>query len=54
MARVCGVAGGWVIAGVDRAVFEAITGQLKAKAVRVKTGSVVDASIIASASADDA
>lgn len=39
--------------GLDRSLFEAITGQLKAKAIRVKTGTLVDATIIASASADD-
>lgn len=40
-------------AGLDRAVFEAVTAQLKAKAVTVKTGTIVDATIIASASEDD-
>ena len=39
--------------GLDRAVFEAVTAQLKAKAVTVKTGTIVDATIIASASEDD-
>lgn len=38
---------------LDKAVFDAITGQLKAKAIRVKTGTLVDATIIASASEDD-
>jgi transposase, IS5 family len=42
-----------VVAGLDRALFEAVTRQLKAKAVRVKTGTIVDATIIASASEDD-
>ncbi|RMF06637.1 MAG: IS5 family transposase [Alphaproteobacteria bacterium] len=42
-----------VTAGLDRALFEAVTCQLKAKAVRVKTGTIVDATIIASASKDD-
>ena len=42
-----------VAAGLDRALFEAVTRQLKAKAVRVKTGTIVDATIIASASEDD-
>ena len=42
-----------VAAGLDRALFEAVTRQLKAKAVRVKTGTIVDATIIASAGADD-
>lgn len=40
-------------AGLDRAVFEAVTAQLRAKAVTVKTGTIVDATIIASASEDD-
>jgi IS5 family transposase len=40
--------------GLDRPLFEAVTAQLKAKAIRVKTGTLVDATIIASASeADD-
>lgn len=39
---------------LDRTLFEAVTRQLKAKAVTVKTGTLVDATIIASASeADD-
>lgn len=38
---------------LDKPLFEAITGQLKAKAIRVKTGTLVDATIIASASEDD-
>ena len=38
---------------LDRALFEAVTMQLKAKAVTVKTGTLVDATIIASASEDD-
>ena len=42
-----------VAAGLDRALFEAVTRQLKAKAVRVKTGTIVDATIIASSSEDD-
>ena len=37
----------------DKALFDAITGQLRAKAIRVKTGTLVDATIIASASEDD-
>jgi IS5 family transposase len=36
-----------VATGLDRAVFEAVTAQLRAKAVRVKTGTIVDATIIA-------
>jgi transposase, IS5 family len=42
-----------VAVGLDRALFEAVTLQLKAKAVRVKTGTIVDATIISSASEDD-
>jgi len=38
---------------LDRALFEAVTAQLKSKAVTVKTGTLVDATIIASASEDD-
>jgi IS5 family transposase len=43
-----------IATGLDRAVFEAVTAQLRAKAVTVKTGAIVDATIIASASDDDA
>ena len=39
--------------GLDKALFEAITAQLKARAVRVKTGTLVDATLIASASEGD-
>lgn len=39
--------------GLDRSLFDDITCQLKAKAIRVKTGTLVDATIIASASEDD-
>jgi IS5 family transposase len=39
--------------GLDRRLFEAVTSQLKARAVTVKTGTLVDATIIASASKDD-
>ncbi len=39
--------------GLDKRLFDAITGHLKAKAVRVKTGTLVDATIIASISKDD-
>lgn len=42
-----------VTADLDRAVFEAVNRQLKAKAVQVKTGTIVDATIIASASETD-
>jgi IS5 family transposase len=38
---------------LDRTLFEAVTVQLKSKAVTVKTGTLVDATIIASASEDD-
>jgi len=39
--------------GLDRLLFEQITAQLKATAITVKTGTLVDATIIASASEDD-
>lgn len=39
--------------GLETALFEAITAQLKAKAMRVTTGTIVDASVIASASEGD-
>jgi len=39
--------------GLDKALFDEIAAQLKAKAIRVKTGTLVDATIIASASEDD-
>lgn len=39
--------------GLDQALFEAVTRQLKAKAIRVKTGTLVDATIIASACESD-
>ena len=39
--------------GLDRTLFEVVTAQLKAKAVTVKTGTLVDATIIASASEED-
>ena len=39
--------------GLDQALFEEVTRQLKAKAVTVKTGTLVDATIIASASHGD-
>lgn len=42
-----------VQANLDRVLFEAITAQLKARSVRVKTGTIVDATIIASASEQD-
>jgi IS5 family transposase len=39
--------------GLDRRLFEAVTAQLKARAVTIKTGTLVDATIIASASKRD-
>ncbi len=39
-----------VTQALDKALFDEITAQLKAKAIRVKTGTLVDATIIASAS----
>jgi transposase, IS5 family len=39
--------------GLDRLVFETVTAQLKARAITVKTGTLVDATIIASASEED-
>ncbi len=39
--------------GLDRLLFETVTAQLKAKAITVKTGTLVDATIIASASEED-
>lgn len=42
-----------VVRALDKALFDAITAQLKAKAIRVKTGTLVDATIITSASEDD-
>jgi IS5 family transposase len=38
---------------LDRTLFEAVTAELKAKSIRVKTGTLVDATIIASASETD-
>ncbi|MGD9810781.1 MAG: IS5 family transposase [Sphingobium sp.] len=38
---------------LDRALFETVTAQLKSKAVTVKTGTLIDATIIASASEGD-
>jgi len=38
---------------LDKRLFDAITLQLKAKAIRVKAGTLVDATIVASASEDD-
>jgi transposase, IS5 family len=42
-----------VAQNLDKALFDEIAAQLRAKAVRVKTGTLVDATIIASASEDD-
>jgi transposase, IS5 family len=39
--------------GLDRLLFQSVTAQLKARAVTVKTGTLVDATIIASASEGD-
>ena len=39
--------------GLDKDLFNEITAQLKTKAIRVKTGTLVDATIIACASTDD-
>lgn len=39
--------------GLDRRLFEAVTAQLKSKAITVKSGTLVDATIIASASEAD-
>jgi len=39
---------------LDRKLFETVTAELKAKSIRVKTGTLVDATIIASASETDA
>lgn len=38
---------------LDRSLFETVTAQLKAKAIKVKTGTLIDATIIASASEGD-
>lgn len=38
---------------LDKLLFEAVTGQLKAKAIRIKIGTLVDATIVTSASKDD-
>jgi len=38
---------------LDRPLFHEVTGQLKAKAIKIKTGTLVDATIIASASEED-
>ncbi|WP_298222292.1 transposase [Acidocella sp.] len=38
---------------LDKALFDEVTQQLKAKAIRVKTGTLVDATIIASARKGD-
>ena len=42
-----------VTEALDKVLFDAITAQLKTKAIRVKTGTLVDATIIASASEED-
>jgi transposase, IS5 family len=42
-----------VTEALDKALFDAITAQLKTKAIRVKTGTLVDGTIIVSASEED-
>jgi IS5 family transposase len=42
-----------VVRGLDHRLFEAVTAQLKAKAITVKTGTLIDATIIQSASEGD-
>ncbi|WP_155936658.1 transposase [Mesorhizobium ciceri] len=42
-----------VVHGLDKTLFDEITCQLKAKAIQVKTGTLVDATIIAWTSEDD-
>ncbi len=42
-----------VARGLDKALFDAVTRQLRAKSVTVKTGTLVDATVIASASHGD-
>lgn len=37
----------------DRTLFETVTAQLKARAVTVKTGTMVDATVIAAVSEED-
>jgi IS5 family transposase len=44
---------GLIAHGMDRLLFETVTTQLKDKAITVKTGTLVDATIIASASEED-
>lgn len=44
---------GLVAHGLDRTLFNEVTRQLKAKTIQVKTGTLVDATIITSASEDD-
>jgi transposase, IS5 family len=39
--------------GLDKTLFDAVTRQLRAKAITVKTGTLVDATVIASASHED-
>jgi hypothetical protein len=36
----------WTVCALDKSLFEEITGQLEAKAIKVKTGTLVDATII--------
>jgi len=39
--------------GLDKALFDLVTAQMKRQAIQIKTGTLVDATIIASASEDD-
>ena len=45
--------GALIEAGLDRLLFEVVTAQLKARSIGVKTGTIIDATIIASASEGD-
>src|SRR6202046_94604 len=42
-----------IAGGLDKTLFDAVTGQLRAKAITVKTGTLVAATVIASASHKD-
>jgi IS5 family transposase len=44
---------GLSVCALDKSLFDEITGQLKARAIKVKTGTLVDATIIVSASKED-
>lgn len=43
-----------VARGLDRTLFEAVAAALKSRAIRIKTGTIVDATVIRSASEGDA